>query len=164
MYSVSGKPGVWTQTLLFKILLLICLFYFWICWVFGAMWALSLVASSRGCSLLAVCRLLSLAAAFVAQALGHLGFSICNMWLSSCNFWAPDHRLSNCGTWLSCAEAYGIVRNQGWNMSPAFAGGFFTTEPPGKPWKCRLQTNKQKIYFAILFQSNEEVAGSSKNL
>ena len=21
-------------------------------------------------------------------------------------------------------------------MSPALAGGFFTTEPPGKPWKC----------------------------
>ena len=114
MCSVSGKPGVWSQTLFFKILLFIYLFYFWLCWVFGAMWALSLVASSRGYSLL-VCRLLIVAASFVAQARGHLGFSICSMWLSSCNFWAPEHRLSSCGTWLSCSEVHGLIRNQGWS-------------------------------------------------
>ena len=32
--------------------------YLWLCWVFVAEWAFSLVAESRGSSLVAVCRLL----------------------------------------------------------------------------------------------------------
>ena len=35
---------------------------------------------------------------------------------------------------LSCCTARGIFPDQGLNPSPALAGGFFTTEPPGKPW------------------------------
>ena len=35
---------------------------------------------------------------------------------------------------LSCSAAYGTFRDQGSNpVSPALAGGFFTTQPPGKP-------------------------------
>ena len=34
---------------------------------------------------------------------------------------------------LSCSAACGIFPDQGLNQSPALAGGFFTTEPPGKP-------------------------------
>ena len=35
---------------------------------------------------------------------------------------------------LSCSAAYGIFPDQGSNpVSPALAGGFFTTQPPGKP-------------------------------
>jgi len=31
-------------------------------------------------------------------------------------------------------------------MSPALAGGFFLTEPPGKPWdSIDLKTNYQKV-------------------
>ena len=35
-----------------------------------------------------------------------------------------------CG--LSCPEAYGIFLDQKWNLSPALAGGFLATGPPGK--------------------------------
>ena len=34
---------------------------------------------------------------------------------------------------LSYSKACGIFPDQGSNPSPALAGGFFTTEPPGKP-------------------------------
>ena len=46
-----------------------------------------------------------------ARALGHVGFSSCGS-----------------GTWLFHGMWSGIKP-----MSPALAGGFFTTEPPGKP-------------------------------
>ena len=158
MHSVSGKPGVWTQTVFFKYFYL--LFYS----ISGSGGSLVLcglcLASSGGYSLL-VCRLLIVAASFVAQVRGHLGFSICSMWLSSCNFWAPEHRLSSCGTWLSCSEAHGVVQNQGWSHVPALAGGFFTTEPRGKPWKCRLQ---EKPALPYCFRSNKDVAGELENL
>ena len=54
---------------------------------------------------------------------------------SCCGAWALEHRLSSCGVWawLLC----GIWDPPGPGiepMSPALAGGFFTTEPPGKPW------------------------------
>ena len=34
---------------------------------------------------------------------------------------------------LSCITACRISSDQGYNSSPPLAGGFFTTEPPGKP-------------------------------
>ena len=34
---------------------------------------------------------------------------------------------------LICSAACGIFPDQGSNLCPALAGGFFTTEPPGKP-------------------------------
>ena len=41
---------------------------------------------------------------------------------------------------LSCSAAYGIFPDQGLNLvSPVLAGGFFTTEPPGKPSICFLK-------------------------
>jgi len=67
-------------------------------------------------------------------------FSCCGAWalgcagFSSCGSWALEHRLSNCG-----AQAYLLCDM--WDppgsgielVSPALTGGFFTTEPPGKP-------------------------------
>ena len=56
-----------------------------------------------------------------ARALGCVGFS-------SCGSWALEHRLD------SCSAACGIFLHQGIeSVSLALAGGFFTTEPPGKP-------------------------------
>ena len=57
----------------------------------------------------------------------HVGFS-------SCGLWALEHRLSSCGTRASLLHGM-------WNLpgprlepvSPAWAGGFLTTAPPGKP-------------------------------
>ena len=74
-----------------------------------------------------MCGLLTEVAAFVAEhgALGAVGFS-------SCGFWAQEHQLNSC-TQLSCLKARRIFLDQGSNTRPAVAGGFFTTEPPGKP-------------------------------
>ena len=52
----------------------------------------------------------------------------------SCGSWALEYRLNSCGTQaelLSC-----MWDLPGWgteSVSPALAGRFFTTEPPGKP-------------------------------
>ena len=35
---------------------------------------------------------------------------------------------------LSCSTSGGVFLDQGLNLSPAFTGGFFTTEPPGTSW------------------------------
>ena len=50
------------------------------------------------------------------------------------------HRLQSTGSvvvgpGLSCSKACGIFRSEIEPVSPALAGGFFTTEPPGKPLK-----------------------------
>ena len=54
--------------------------------------------------------------------------------LSSCSCWALKHRLKSCGTRASLLRG---PRDLPWSgiepVSPALAGGFFTTEPPGKP-------------------------------
>ena len=34
---------------------------------------------------------------------------------------------------LSCPVACGVFLDQGSNLCPSLAGGFFATEPPGKP-------------------------------
>lgn len=39
-----------------------------------------------------------------------------------------EHKLSRCGTWLRCPKACGILPDP---VSPALAGGFLTTGPPG---------------------------------
>ena len=59
-----------------------------------------------------------------------------------CGVWAPGHLgFSSCGSWaleqgsivvhgLSYSGACGVFPVQGFNLSPALAGGCFTTEPP----------------------------------
>ena len=64
---------------------------------------------------------------------------------SSCGSWAPEHRLSSCGLWalerrLSSCGARAQLLHGMWDLpgpwlepvSPALAGGFLTTAPPGK--------------------------------
>ena len=73
-----------------------------------------------------------------------LGFSlvVVSRGFSCCGAWALEHRLNSCDQGLSCPAAHGTFLDQGWNlpgpgiepMSPALVGGFFTTEPPGKPY------------------------------
>ena len=61
-----------------------------------------------------------------AQVLGHLGFS-------GCSSWSREHELSSCGTqsWL-LRGMRDLPRSGVEPLSPALAGGFLTTEPPGK--------------------------------
>ena len=71
---------------------------------------------------------------FALQWLLLLGMGSRARGLSSHGSWALKHRLNNCGTraWL----LHGMCDLPGPGIkpaSPALAGGFFTTEPPGKP-------------------------------
>ena len=47
---------------------------------------------------------------------------------------AADHRLNSCGTWAWLLRSVWDLSKSGIKTkSPALAGGFLTTEPPGKP-------------------------------
>ena len=107
--------------------------YFCLHWVFAAARGLSLVASSGGyCSL------------------RYEGFSLSWLWLlllrsmgssvvearglSSCGSWALECRLSSCGTRAELLCGMWDLPGPGLEpVSPALAGGFLTTVPPGKP-------------------------------
>ena len=65
-----------------------------------------------------------------ARALGHPGFS-------SCSPQALEPRPSHCGTEASLFRTVWDPPGSGIkSTSPVMAGGFFTTEPPGKPHFC----------------------------
>ena len=122
-------PNVHSSTiyLLFFLTLFILFIYFWLHWVFISACGLSLVAASGGYSSLR-CTCFSLRWLLLLWSTGsrHAGFS-------NCGSQALERRLSSCG-----AQAY-LLRGM-WDlpgpelepMSPAWAGGFLTTVPPGK--------------------------------
>ena len=86
----------------------------------------SLVVAREGSSLVAAGGLLVVAASLAARAIGYKGFS-------SCNPWAPGHRLRSCGTRAQLPRRTWDLPAPGTSpVSLALAGGFFTTEPPGK--------------------------------
>ena len=62
-----------------------------------------------------------------AWPLGHEGFSSWACGFSSWCSWALEHRLRSCGGF------WNLPRPGMESVSPALAGGFFATEPPGKP-------------------------------
>ena len=60
--------------------------------------------------------------------------------LRSFTSWALEHRLSSCDTQAFLLHDMWDLPESGIEpMSPALAGGFFTTEPPGKPSHCLLK-------------------------
>ena len=62
-----------------------------------------------------------------APALGRTGFS-------QCSSWDLEYRLNTCGTQTPLLGAtWDLPRSGIEPVSPALAGGCFTTEPPGKP-------------------------------
>ena len=95
--------------LFFLNLFILFIIYFWLRWVFTAVRGLSLVAASGGHS-----------------SLRCVGFG-------SCGSQAPERRLSSCGTraWL-LRGMWDLPRPVLEPVSPALAGGFLTTAPPGK--------------------------------
>ena len=104
--------------------------YFWLHWVFTAAHGLSsLVAASGGYSSLQ-CAGFSLRWLLLLRSTGsrRTGFS-------SCGSRALERRLSSCGTWASLLCSMWDLPRPGLEpVSPALAGGFPTTVPPGKPW------------------------------
>ena len=98
--------------------------------VLGLRWG----AQASHCSSFSCCR---------TQAVGVLASVVAEGWLGNCGSRALEHWLSSCST-----QAYLLLTT--WElpgpgvepMTPALAGGFSTTRPPGKPNFIILSTEK----------------------
>ena len=116
-----------------KAILLLCFLinlfiYFWLHWVFVAACGISLVAASGGYSLLQ-CTGISLLWLLLLRSTGSRGVGF-----SSCGSRALERRLSSCGSQAQLLRGMWDLPGPGLEpVSPAVAGGFLTTEPPGKP-------------------------------
>ena len=122
--------------------LFVC-FYFWLCWVFVAVRGLSLVVASGGYSSLR-CAGFSLRWLLLLQSTGsrRMGFSSCSTWSR-----ALERRPSSCGAWAQLLRGMWDLPRPGLEpLSPALAGGFLTTAPPGKPERPMFYRN---IFIAI---------------
>ena len=125
--------------LIFKINLFIVFIYFWLRWVFTAARGLSLVAESRGYSSWQ-CACFSLQWLLFLQGLLFLQWLLLlrstgsrRVGFSSCDSWALEHRLSSCGARALLLRSMWDLPGPGLQpVSPALAGGFLTTAPPGK--------------------------------
>ena len=109
------------------------IFYFWLYWVFADAQGLSLVAESGGYCLVTGHRLLTVAASLVVEHdFRHTSFS-------GCGLQALERGLNSCG-------AQAQLLHGTWNLpvpgikpvSPALAGGFLSTAPPGKSKNSRI--------------------------
>ena len=68
-----------------------------------------------------------------ARALGARASVVVAQGLSSCGSWALEHRLSSCGARARLLHGMWDLPGPGLKpVSPALAGGFLTTVPPGK--------------------------------
>ena len=113
----------------------------WPSWVFVTACGLSLVVASRGYSLLwymgfSLWWLLLLwsmgSRPRGLQYLWSMGSVVVAHGLSSCGSWAVERKLSSCDAYL--LHGMWDLPGRGFEpMSPALAGGFLTTVPPGKP-------------------------------
>ena len=129
--------------------------YFWLCLVFTAVRGLSLVATSRGysswrCVGFSLRWLLSLRSTGSRRS----GFHSLARGLSSCGSQALECRLSSCGTraYLLCGM-WDLLGPGLQPVSPALAGRFLTTVPPGKS---RQYVSVTEIFsFIHLLQSGE---------
>ena len=95
--------------------------YFWLCWVLVSVRGLPLVAASGGHSSSRCAGLFTIAASLVAE---HR---------------LQTHRLSSCGSRSQLLRGMWDPPRPGLEpVSPALAGRFSTTAPPGKPWALHL--------------------------
>ena len=102
--------------------------YFWLCWIFIAACGLCLVVASGGYSLLR-CTGFSLQWLLLLRSTGSR-----SMGFSSCGSQALEQRLSSCGARALLLRSMWDLPGPGLEpVSPALAGGFLTTAPPGKP-------------------------------
>ena len=70
--------------------------------------------------------------------------------LSSCGLWALERRLSSCGAWAWLLRGMWDLPGPGIEpMSPALAGGFLTTVPPGKSNLSLLFGSCIDFYFFV---------------
>ena len=102
--------------------------YFWLSWVFAAACGLSLVAATGAyTSFWCVGFTLRWLLLLRSTDSRRVGFS-------SCGSRALEHRLSSCGTQALLLLSMWDLPGSGLEpVSPALAGRFLTTAPPGKP-------------------------------
>ena len=114
------------------------LIYFWLCWFFITVWAFS-SCSEWVCSRAVVCGLLiSVASLVIEHRLSDTQASVV------VGPWALNHRLNSCSTWAQLLRGRWDLPRSGIELvSPALAGGFFITEPPGKP--CDIVFNESLL-------------------
>ena len=71
----------------------------------------------------------------IAQALGTQASAVVAHGLQQLWLVVSGAQLSSCSTWAQLLRGEGDPSGPGIELiSPALAGGFSTTEPPGKPW------------------------------
>ena len=107
---------------------------FWLCWVFVAS-GLSSSWASGCCPPIAARGLLIVVAPLVAEhrLQGTRASAAVACGLRSCGSRALEHRFNSCGVWAESHCGTWDLPGPGIEpASPASAGGFFTTEPPGK--------------------------------
>ena len=130
--------------------------YFWLCWVFAAAHRLSLVVVSRSYSSLR-CTGFSLWWLLLLWITGsrRVGSVVVARGLSSCSLQAPEQRLSSCGTRTQLLHGMWDLPGPGLKpVSPALAGGFLTTAPPGKPLcKCFIMNDGKSSPKPNMFNS-----------
>ena len=154
---VTAHLGIQTQNTQGKapplLLLSSFIYYFWLYWVFTAGSRLSLVAMSWGYSLswcmVSPCRGFSCCR---ARAVAWAGSVVVARGLSSCGSWALEHGLNSCGAWIYLfLSTWDPPKPGNKPLSPALAGGFFTTEPPGKPlaWHSYSTNATQNMYYLL---------------
>ena len=125
----------WLISWFFKLLLLfIYLFiYFWVCWVFVSVRGLSLVGASGGHS-----------------SSRYAGLSLSRPLVAEHRL--QTRRLSDCGSraQLLCGM-WDLPRPGLEPVSPALAGRFSTTAPPGKPLLIFLNLSSPQFHFNLYF-------------
>ena len=88
-----------------------------------------------------------------ARALGPRASVVVARGLSSCGSWALEHRLSSCGSRALLLRGMWDLPGPGLEpMSPALAGGFSTTAPPGKPpslSECCVRVAGGRVYLYV---------------
>ena len=105
--------------------------------------------------LFVVVRMLLIAVASLccrAQALGTRASVVVARGLSSCSSQALERRLSSCGTQAELLRGMWDLPGPGLEpVSPALAGGFLTTAPPGKP--------RVHLFELVFFFSSDKYLG-----
>ena len=139
--KIKNKPRTFKKIILFLGL----------CCVFVTARAVFSSSVSRVSSLAVVCGLLIAVPSLTMECRlqGAWASVVAACWLSSCASGLESTGSTGVACRLSCSTARGTFLDQGSNLClPALAGGFFPTEPPGKPLE-HLRKEKKNFFFPL---------------
>ena len=128
LWPVLPAQGYTDTAFFFFFFFNVLFIYLWRCWVFVATQAFSSCSEWRtGLSHRRD------SSCYRAQALGRMSFSH-GVWASNCGSWALGHGFRACGVraLLLCGK-WDLSGSGIKPVSPALAGGLFSSAPPGRP-------------------------------